>query len=216
MMQEKYTKRYSLGFTYKCENRGKTEDLYSKFNSVLSGTVLKKRENRADMRSVFERLIGYYNTSSTLKWHYIKACIYELLIMVYDELSSENPKADMDEILSDNSLMRSYRIDMILNKYYMYDISAAFIAAKLYLSEKQVNRIMYKQYKQTFGQKIPNPRMQVAARYLSETSLCNSEIAARVGYTSLCGFYTAFEKQCGCTPGEFRKKAGNSKAPANH
>ena len=164
-----------------------------------------------NIRSALDRLYGYYMSGSVLKWQYVKACINELVLLIYEELSKKDFVPNMDEILGDNSLARSYKIEYIVNKYYMYDISAAFIAEKLFLSEKQVNRIVKKLYNQTFGQKITALRMKVASQYLAETSMTVSEIAGRVGYTSLCGFYSAFRKYCGCTPGEFRREASDSK-----
>ncbi|MFJ3904718.1 AraC family transcriptional regulator [Streptomyces sp. NPDC090025] len=47
-------------------------------------------------------------------------------------------------------------------------------------------------------------RMQEAARLLTETSLPQSAVPARVGYQSAVGFHLAFRKWYGRTPGEHR------------
>ncbi|MFJ7065016.1 AraC family transcriptional regulator [Streptomyces sp. NPDC101115] len=47
-------------------------------------------------------------------------------------------------------------------------------------------------------------RMQEAARLLTETSLPQSAVPARVGYQSAVGFHLAFRKWYGVTPGEYR------------
>ncbi|MFB6628739.1 AraC family transcriptional regulator [Streptomyces sp. NPDC056362] len=47
-------------------------------------------------------------------------------------------------------------------------------------------------------------RMQEAGRLLSETSLPQSALPARVGYRSAVGFHLAFRKWFGVTPGEYR------------
>ncbi|MFD5327068.1 AraC family transcriptional regulator [Streptomyces sp. NPDC127092] len=47
-------------------------------------------------------------------------------------------------------------------------------------------------------------RMQEAARLLTETSLPQSAVPARVGYQSAVGFHLAFRKWYGMTPGEHR------------
>ncbi|MFI8960732.1 AraC family transcriptional regulator [Streptomyces sp. NPDC053493] len=53
-------------------------------------------------------------------------------------------------------------------------------------------------------------RMQEAARLLTETSLPQSAVPARVGYQSAVGFHLAFRKWYGMTPGEYR--TGEEKA----
>ncbi|MCX5393295.1 AraC family transcriptional regulator [Streptomyces sp. NPDC006482] len=50
-------------------------------------------------------------------------------------------------------------------------------------------------------------RMQEAVRLLSETSLPQSALPARVGYQSAVGFHLAFRKWFGVTPGEYRAGA---------
>ncbi|MFE5970763.1 AraC family transcriptional regulator [Streptomyces sp. NPDC056460] len=50
-------------------------------------------------------------------------------------------------------------------------------------------------------------RMQEAGRLLTETSLPQSAVPARVGYQSAVGFHLAFRKWFGVTPGEYRSGA---------
>ncbi|MCX4983572.1 AraC family transcriptional regulator [Streptomyces sp. NBC_00572] len=50
-------------------------------------------------------------------------------------------------------------------------------------------------------------RMQEAGRLLTETSLPQSAVPARVGYQSAVGFHLAFRKWFGVTPGEYRAGA---------
>lgn len=203
------TKRYSFGFTYTNGNPG-AEDLYPLFERVFQGHTFEKRRNRLEIRSAFDRLYRYYSGSSPLKWQYTAACLHELILLILDALSSKPLVPDTDQSQGDNMLMRAYKIDAMVNKYFMYDISAAFIAKKLFLSEKQVNRIVLRQYGQTLGQKITALRMEVASRYLNETDMAVSEIAEKVGYSTLGGFYGAFRKHSGLTPGRYRKKRGAS------
>ncbi|MFF8838815.1 helix-turn-helix transcriptional regulator [Streptomyces sp. NPDC015130] len=47
-------------------------------------------------------------------------------------------------------------------------------------------------------------RMQEAVRLLTETSLPQSALPARIGYRSAEGFHVAFRKCYGVTPGEYR------------
>ncbi|WP_329115716.1 AraC family transcriptional regulator [Streptomyces sp. NBC_01353] len=51
---------------------------------------------------------------------------------------------------------------------------------------------------------LTSRRMQEAARLLTETSVPQSAVPARVGYQSAVGFHLAFRKWFGVTPGEYR------------
>ncbi|MEV4947198.1 AraC family transcriptional regulator [Streptomyces sp. NPDC053755] len=53
-------------------------------------------------------------------------------------------------------------------------------------------------------------RMQEAARLLTETSIPQSAVPARVGYQSAVGFHLAFRKWFGTTPGEYRSGFDNA------
>ncbi|MFE5484340.1 AraC family transcriptional regulator [Streptomyces sp. NPDC056527] len=54
---------------------------------------------------------------------------------------------------------------------------------------------------------LTSRRMQEAARLLTETSIPQSAVPARVGYQSAVGFHLAFRKWFGVTPGEHRAGA---------
>ncbi|MEU9860850.1 AraC family transcriptional regulator [Streptomyces sp. NPDC047971] len=54
---------------------------------------------------------------------------------------------------------------------------------------------------------LTSRRMQEAARLLTETSIPQSAVPARVGYQSAVGFHLAFRKWFGVTPGEYRTGA---------
>ena len=47
--------------------------------------------------------------------------------------------------------------------------------------------------------------MRNAQKLLKETDLTIGEIGERVGYTTPRGFFLAFQKYSGSTPGEYRK-----------
>lgn len=57
---------------------------------------------------------------------------------------------------------------------------------------------------------LTSRRMQEAARLLTETSLAQSGVPARVGYQSAVGFHLAFRKWFGVTPGEYRAGVDNA------
>ena len=47
-----------------------------------------------------------------------------------------------------------------------------------------------------------------AKRLLARQSLSVTEVAYRVGYNNVTFFYDVIRREVGCTPGEYRERAG--------
>ncbi len=82
--------------------------------------------------------------------------------------------------------------------------SVKMLAEKMYLSQKQVSRIVKKQYGCTFPELMNQKRMSVAVMLLKNTHLSVSEIAVRVGINNENYFYKLFKERCGVTPLKYR------------
>ena len=129
---------------------------------------------------------------------------YEFLLALLNITGHLQPSSP-EELLSDSSISRTYKIQRIISSYYMKDISLEFIAKSLYLSTRQVNRIVQAFYGCTYREIIMRTRIKAAAELLHTSPLTISEISVKVGYHSLRGFYSAFKKYYGCLPTEYRK-----------
>lgn len=79
------------------------------------------------------------------------------------------------------------------------------LAEELYLSQKQVSRIIKKEYGCTFSELINRRRLNVACSLLTRTDLPVCEIALAVGYEYENYFFTLFKKSFGVTPLQYRK-----------
>lgn len=112
--------------------------------------------------------------------------------------------------ISDESISRIYKIHHVINLHYMDDISAGDIAKMLFLSVRQVNRIIRKHHGCSFLELITKMRMDAAADLLRTTNMKILEIASFVGYNSLSSFYTAFTRRYGCLPTKYRKSSAKA------
>ncbi len=81
--------------------------------------------------------------------------------------------------------------------------TAEMLASHLHLSVRQMNRIVTGIYGVTFYQLLTGIRLEYAKRLLLTSSMTVKEIASMVGYDSSTGFFVAFKKKFGVTPGEF-------------
>lgn len=68
------------------------------------------------------------------------------------------------------------------------------LAARLYLSEKQTERLVLKHTGQTFKQKLSDTRVAMANVLIRETEMPLHKVAEYVGYSSYSGFWKALQK----------------------
>lgn len=101
---------------------------------------------------------------------------------------------------------RIFMIEEYFNEYYMENISLKNLAERLYLSEKQTDRMIKKAFGESFRQHLCKIRLHVAKKLLKETDKEIRVIAELVGYESYNGFYMAFKEKTGMTPQGYREQ----------
>lgn len=104
----------------------------------------------------------------------------------------------------DCDLTRVSRLEQIINGYFMENLSSAYVAEKLFISQRQLSRIVKKRYGTTLHQAVTDKRLTVAAKMLSEETSSIAKIACNVGFGSVHGFYRAFRKKYAMSPLEYR------------
>ncbi len=105
--------------------------------------------------------------------------------------------------------LRYYKLQALLNANYNTDISIEDVALELNLSVRQTNRTVLKVYGCGFREIIRMLRMNQAGLLLLYSDMNISEIAQNVGYSSICGFYSAFFRHFNAKPLEYRKRYGS-------
>ena len=94
---------------------------------------------------------------------------------------------------------------------YHYDtLTLSGLSEILSLSIRQTQRILREGFGMTFSQKLTEARMAAGTQLLKETSLSITEIADRLGYSSIEHFSAAFHRQMGCSPRKYRQKSAPS------
>ena len=86
------------------------------------------------------------------------------------------------------------------------NLSAEMLAKRMNLSIRHMNRIVSGFYGVTFYQLLTEIRMEAAKELLLKGTMTVKEVALEVGYESSTGFFVAFKKRYGITPGEFCEK----------
>ena len=103
------------------------------------------------------------------------------------------------------SQQRDDLMDNYFAVYYAQEISATDLAQKLNITTRHLARIMQQRYGCTFRQHLQDIRLHHARTYLSTTQMPAYKIATVCGFASHAAFATAFEKQMGCSPTQYRK-----------
>lgn len=92
--------------------------------------------------------------------------------------------------------------------FYRYaTLSLSELSALLNLSPRQTQRLLQNSFGKTFSQKLTDARMAAASQFLNGTNLSVTEIAERVGFSSIEHFSTAFRRSMGVSPREYRRKS---------
>lgn len=169
---------------------------------------LLDRDSIAVLRSFdhfgsFKRLMIYqsyhYEDSAPL----IAACLQEIVFLIKDGLSTATDMRTATVTL-ENTSYRDYFIENYINSRFSENPSLEELAGQLHISIQQLQRIVKKRYGQSFSERIFFLKMQNASHLLEKTDTPVGEVAQRLGYVSAYSFFTAFKRQFGMTPKQYR------------
>ncbi|MNC14658.1 Arabinose operon regulatory protein [compost metagenome] len=93
----------------------------------------------------------------------------------------------------------------VLEHFHEYGLTLEFIAGTLQASPVYLSRLFKQELGESFGTYLTQTRIRKAAQLLHSTELSMSEVAERTGYETQHYFSTAFKKQTGVSPMQFRK-----------
>ncbi len=94
----------------------------------------------------------------------------------------------------------------IIYSEYDRDLSLDMVADRLHYNPNYLSNVFKKETGENFGDFIQNYRLEIAKKWLTETTLSVKEIAERLKYRNSQNFIRFFKKKESVTPGEYRKK----------
>ena len=101
---------------------------------------------------------------------------------------------------------RIVRLEHLINVSYPQNLTAKEVAEKLYICQRQLNRIAIRCYGVSFRRALINRRLQAAKEHLESSSLPIYAIREAVGFKSDSSFLRAFTARYGMTPREYRSQ----------
>lgn len=183
---------------------------YGKFDSSIAcKPIFFNHEERAIML----KLKNEYLTENRFNLELIVIMLNQLLLLIQRRLSESCFEQSTVQITGENNLNHrtaiiSRALNFIRNNY-MRDIMAESVSKHSGVSTSYLRNLMQRETGHNFRHHLREIRMETAQRLLRESTDNISDIAAKVGYSSLPHFCVAFKKVSGMTPTEFARSLGN-------
>lgn len=132
--------------------------------------------------------------------------LMHLLSEFADLYHADIPAPKQHTTKEESALNRTALLQHIIVTQYVNDLTEQYIAEKLFISTRQLQRIMKKQYGMTLHQTVIDLRLKTAAEMLITSMQSAEEIGRAVGFPSKSGFYREFSKKFGIPPIQYRKQ----------
>ncbi len=126
-----------------------------------------------------------------------------------DKTPENEPRGD--ELRTSRAINRRRQIDTHLRGF-LRDIDEDSLARSLFVSRRQLSRIMRECYSMTFTEKVNDLRAEYAKNLLVTTNMTVAEISDACGFSSVQYFYKVFTGKYGISPGKLRRENADSKA----
>lgn len=161
--------------------------------------------------AVFDRLYGELDEEKAGYHLKIQALIIEILVdlfrmilnCVHAKYACHVPEKSVDEV-------RVNRILYFIGNNYKESITISDMAGALFLTPRQINRLMRKEFGRTFHGYLVDFRLSVAKRLLAETDMPIEAIAREAGFSSNYYMYQVFKAHNLPTPAALRAKRADA------
>ena len=100
---------------------------------------------------------------------------------------------------------RELLIDDFFHNYFHLSAGEPYLAQRLGVSCRQLDRILKKSYGKSFREMQTESRMEIACDLLGSSNKTVQEISECMGYSTPSNFVVAFKRFVGMTPTEYRK-----------
>ncbi len=97
-------------------------------------------------------------------------------------------------------------IETYINANYHQRVTLSDVASHVFLSTRQVTRILQREYGCSLSHLLMEKRLAQAQMLLKNTSFSVAQVASRVGLASENYFFVVFKKRYGITPLQYRKE----------
>lgn len=195
---------YVLNFAFKKNNLKTRNDLYEQVTKLFSKPITHFYACES-VNNIIAPVVDMCYSGLPLSLYKIAQNFFRIIDMLLD-ISALQPKISLDTSMTDTNISRLSTISRMIQSYYKENITSKDIGEALFLSPRQIDRIVSQYYGCTLHQRITHLKMKSASKQLLTTDKSIAEISQDIGYRSINTFYSAFKKHFGCLPGDYREK----------
>lgn len=181
----------------KCKTNSKQE-LFSKVSRLLDSKEIMIFRKKPEFFETMEKM--------TKKDFFAHIKFASLFCSLAEEIAFEKEFIDVKHKQVNKDIDRLLKIDDYIHTIYNHNISNKKIAEDLFISERQLSRIVLKYYGVPLHTLMMNKRIEVAANLLSTTNCSIEEIVAKTGFNNKQSFFKEFKEHYKTTPLKYRKQ----------
>ncbi|MBQ4065756.1 MAG: helix-turn-helix transcriptional regulator [Clostridia bacterium] len=194
----------AVRFTYFKRQSHGTQDLFGIFHRTLSKRYPIILRQRHELTSRLFRMVEGASKGSR---HFLALNLADILSRILDDRvdSEHRGQQDAPPTHGDVDIDSITRLEDLVAKKYMEEVSTESAARLFHISARQLDRMAHRRYGVTFRQAIINRRIEVAIEMFSATAMTIEEIGTAVGFSSRLSFSRAFRARHGMSPQQYRK-----------
>ena len=170
-------------------------------------TVVKDRTHLA--APILKRIVTEFKTMKFGYYFVICSLFTELFSIFFRNLNAKT--YSLPEYLEPKTLILiSNYISHFMSIHYQ-TTNLREVASHFHMSERQIQRHVYKVHKVSFTSRLNEIRIEKASKFLLNTNDSIARIAEEVGFQTPSHFFKIFKKIHKISPLQFRKRAGECK-----
>ena len=178
-----------------------------KQGSLYSNFITRTRENISVIPITEDERFYVGHIADALSGALPRDNIGALVSLLFSEIFLRISPKNTDVSQAEGKLVKHINtIDVYLSTHYSESITLSDLSEELYLCEKQISRIIKKEYGCSLSELVNRRRLAVACMLLKYTNMPVGEIAANVGYEYENYFFTVFRQEYGITPKKYREE----------
>ena len=195
------TARCSFRFSVEQKN-GISSEILNCFNQINRYSIF---DNNIDQIHLVDRIISEFEENKLGYAAVVNSYFVQLMIGILRKVY-QIKQCEGKSLLNSTQENREAFIDGFFNSYYMKDIKVQDLAQTMYLSVRQVTRILQESYGLTFLQKLTQHRIYHACYLLQNKTYTVTKISEMIGYNNSNYFFKKFKEITGITPTEYRNR----------
>lgn len=193
-----------LSFCFSLKQCKRGARYYDKMQAALTDKSYMLFAQNEALTNLIHTVMSEMYSTNVFATETMKARLTMFFIQLFSMILESHDQAEISTDTQEYDT-RIYIIEEYFNEHYMENITLRGLADRLYLGEKQTERMVKKIYNAGFRESLTTIRIKSAMDLLAEPTKSLAEIAEAVGYTSYYGFYSAFKNAMGITPKEYRE-----------